>query len=82
MARQNMYPQPWRKNMEAYRDFSGGLNTVTTSDKLADNELMNLENIDLSERGSLKRRTGIVSVSYLLKVTKWSDIGAKKWSEI
>jgi hypothetical protein len=82
MARQNMYPQPYRKQMEAYNNFSGGLNTVTSNDKLLDQELVNLENIELSERGSLKRRTGMVFMSHLQKTTTWSDIGGKKWSEL
>jgi hypothetical protein len=82
MARQKMYPQPYRKQMDAFNNFSGGLNTVTSSDKLLDSELINLENIDLSERGSLKRRTGMVFMSHLQKTTTWSDIGDKKWSEI
>lgn len=60
MARQNMYPVPYEKNMEAYNNFGGGLNTVTSNDNLADSELRDLTNIDLAERGSLKRRGGMV----------------------
>lgn len=60
MARQNMNPQPWRKNMEAYQDFSGGLNTKDFDDTLQNNELTELVNISLGERGSLKRRHGMV----------------------
>lgn len=60
MARQSMYPQPWVKHMEAYKDFSGGLNTITTNDNMFDNELLGgTVNIDLGERGSLKRRYGM-----------------------
>ena len=53
-----MYPDPSRKHMAAYHDFSGGLNTETSNDNLNDNELTDLVNIDLGERGSLKRRNG------------------------
>src|SRR5690625_3135865 len=56
--RMNMYPDPSRKHMAAYHDFSGGLNTETSNDNLNDNELTDLVNIDLGERGSLKRRNG------------------------
>lgn len=46
--------------MEAYNDFSGGLNTVTSNDNLRDNEFPELNNVDLAERGSVKRRGGFV----------------------
>lgn len=58
MARQNMRPIPYLKNMEAYNDFSGGLNTITSDDNLKDNEFNDLLNVDLDERGSVKRRNG------------------------
>lgn len=56
--RMRMYPDPSRKHMEVYHNFSGGLNTVTSNDNLDPSELTNLVNIDLGERGSLKRRNG------------------------
>src|SRR5690606_19044621 len=43
---------------EQYQDFSGGLNTVSANENTLNNELTVLENIDLGERGSLKRRKG------------------------
>lgn len=43
-----------------YRDFVGGLNTVTANDSLADLEFPELKNIDLGTRGSMKRRYGMV----------------------
>lgn len=58
--RQNMRPQPWVKHMEAYDNFSGGLNTATTNDNLKTSELRRLINIDLGDRGSLRRRYGMV----------------------
>jgi hypothetical protein len=61
MARQPLYPQPWRKHMEAYQNFSGGLNTASTNDNLKNNEFTDLSNIDLGDRGSLRRRNGMVS---------------------
>lgn len=39
-------------------DFAGGLNSETSNEKLRDNEFPTLDNIDLSSRGSAKRRTG------------------------
>lgn len=61
MARQNMSPVPFKKHMEAYNNFSGGLNTVSSNDNLKDNEFPDLINVDLAERGSVKRRQGMVS---------------------
>jgi hypothetical protein len=77
MARQNMRPVPYLKNMEAYNDFSGGLNTVTSNDNLRNNEFADLENVDLAERGSLKRRSGMVahirsSRNLLPKFSAWT----------
>ncbi len=60
MARQNYYSDPSQKHLEVYYDFSGGLNTVTSNDNLQDYELTRLVNMDLGERGSVKRRTGVV----------------------
>lgn len=47
--------------MHVYQRFDGGLNTVDANEKIADNELANLINKDLGERGSLKRRHGMVN---------------------
>lgn len=61
MARQRYYHDPSRKHIEAYQDFSGGLNTVSSNDNTSQRELKMLKNIDLGERGSLKRRKGYQS---------------------
>jgi hypothetical protein len=82
MARVKTNPVPYLKNMEAYNDFSGGLNTVTSNDNLKDNEFASLVNVDLAERGSVKRRSGMSQLEGTYRITLWSDIGAKKWSEV
>lgn len=61
MARQRFYHDPARKHIEAYQDFSGGLNTTSSNDNVQDNELVKLQNVDLGDRGSLKRRKGFRS---------------------
>lgn len=79
--RQKYYTDPSRKHLEVYQNFSGGLNSVTAVHNLADAEMTDLINIDLSERGTLKRRNGMVS--HLSNgYTRWSHIGHKKWSEL
>jgi hypothetical protein len=60
MARQRTRPKPHIKHMEAYKNFSGGLNTVTSNDNLKDSEATDLINVDLGDRGSLKRRFGML----------------------
>jgi hypothetical protein len=57
-----MNPVPYLKHMEAYQNFGGGLNTVASIDNLRNHELRDMANVDLAERGSLKRRTGMVNV--------------------
>ena len=58
MARQSIAVNPAVKLFEAYMDFSGGLNLETSNEKLRDNEFPVLDNVDLSSRGSARRRTG------------------------
>lgn len=58
MARQNIRVNPSEQLFEAYMDFSGGLNSETSNEKLQDNEFPVLDNVDLASRGSAKRRTG------------------------
>jgi hypothetical protein len=73
MARQNVYPAPWKKHMEAYNDFGGGLNTVTSNDNLRVDECPDLINVDLGSRGSLARRYGMVA--HLAKPALASGLG-------
>ena len=58
MVRQQLEVQPWGKHLEIYQDFSGGLNSVTNNEKLQDNEFTILKNVDLGERGSIRKRQG------------------------
>lgn len=44
-------------------DFRGGLNTDAAPDNLADNELMECINADLSERGAISKRKGTVPLN-------------------
>jgi hypothetical protein len=60
MARQQYSTTPYIKHLEVFNDFSRGLNTVTTNDRLTPNELPVLTNMDLGSRGSLTRRAGMV----------------------
>jgi hypothetical protein len=58
MARQSINVNPGFKEFEAYMDFSGGLNTETSNERLNDNEFTQLQNVELNSRGSIKKRTG------------------------
>lgn len=58
MARQVVKPNSAEKLFESYMDFSGGLSSETSNEKLKDNEYPVLENVDLAGRGSARRRTG------------------------
>ena len=46
------------KLLKSYRDFTRGLNTDAAPDNLLDNELARADNVDLSERGGMKKRNG------------------------
>lgn len=56
--RQSINVNPGLKEFEAYMDFSGGLNTETSNERLGDNEFIQMQNVDLNTRGSVKKRTG------------------------
>jgi hypothetical protein len=82
MARQRMRPIPYEKHMEAYNDFSGGLNTVSSNDNLKDNEFPELMNVDLGDRGTVKRRNGMTVPTSYARQTTWEDVYSMKWSDI
>lgn len=78
MARQPMNPQPYLKHMESYTYFQG-LNTVDNDQQLTEAELIQLKNIDLIERGTLKRRNGIRNHT---RRAIWGDIKGKTWGDL
>lgn len=61
MTRMQVFPNPALKLFEAYDDFSGGLNSEISNERLKDNEFPTFDNVDLLGRGSAKRRTGRVA---------------------
>lgn len=61
--RQRIHHDPAVKEFEAFMDFSGGLNTEDSNERLNDNEFPILENVDLSGRASCRRRTGRVQLA-------------------
>lgn len=61
------------KLIKTYADFRGGLNLDAAVDSLADNELMQADNVDLDERGAFSKRKGTAplnSVSYGAEVER------------
>ena len=78
MARQPMRPTPYLKVMESYERFDG-INTVDSMQSMLNSELVDLTNIDLGERGSLRRRNGIVNHT---RDALWSDIGNMTWGQL
>jgi len=60
--RQRFKPNPTVKHFEGYNDFSGGWNTETSNERLLDSEFVMMDNVDLSWRGSIRRRTGRVEI--------------------
>jgi len=59
MARQPMRPDSWLKHMEAFKSFVGGMNTTDPESAMSDAEVVELVNMDISDRGALTRRTGM-----------------------
>ena len=46
------------REFEAYMDFSGGINSETSNERLSDSEFLQMVNVDINTRGSVKKRTG------------------------
>lgn len=83
MARQGYYTNPAEKKIEVFHRFDGGMNTVTADENMADNESFKTINMDLVERGPLRRRHGMKPVNNIVpSKMSWDLIGAKKWSEL
>ncbi len=61
MVRANFAPDPSIQRFEAYMNFIGGLNIETSNETLRENEFTVFDNLDLSTRGSAKRRTGRIN---------------------
>lgn len=59
MVRTNYYTQAYRKEMEVYTEFSGGMNSFAPNGDLRDNEMARIVNKDLGNRGSFLRRYGM-----------------------
>lgn len=58
MPRENPMPNAGQRKLEVYNDFSGGLNSETSNEKLKINESPVFQNIDMNGRGSARRRYG------------------------
>lgn len=58
MARENINVNPAMKLFETFTDFTGGQNSEVANERLKPNEYVIMENVDLSSRGSVRRRTG------------------------
>lgn len=82
MPRQNMKVSPSHKNFHSYNDFTGGLNTVDTDEKLKDNEFPTLLNVDIGDRGSLRRRTGFINHRAAPLDFTWKNLNTIKWSDL
>jgi hypothetical protein len=58
--RQTFQTNPAQKHLEVLQNFSGGMNTVTAYENMADHEAIGLINQNLVERGPVERRYGMV----------------------
>lgn len=58
MARQRITPISYAKSFEAYMDFSNGLNSEVTDERLANSEFPVFDNVDLGVRSSARKRMG------------------------
>lgn len=73
MARSRYYHDPSLKHLEVYQNFGLGLNTESSTDNLADNELVELTNFDIRARGALRRAKGYKLVYNLNLVPSFND---------
>lgn len=69
------HTKPYDKKMEVFQSFSGGLNTMSAPDTMQDSELTDILNMDIGERGSLKRRYGLKKIRSLAVSNKQQGYG-------
>lgn len=62
-------------------DFSGGLNTETSNERLTDNEFIQMENVDLNSRGSVKKRTGRDLMQTYFKINGQNITGTPSFAQ-
>lgn len=74
-----MNPQPWVKHIEIYNSFSGGMNTTSDVMKMSDVEVADITNMDISPRGTLQRRSGMVVHQ---RSVLWSDLTGETWASL
>ncbi len=73
------------KQLRSYYDFRGGLNTDAAPDHVADNELVIAENVDLLERGGIKKRNGTVKLNQepygapVEQLIEWPRDNGEEW---
>lgn len=67
MAQRTYYTSPATKNLYVYEDFSKGMNTVSSVSQMMDSESALILNMDLDERGSVRRRSGMVVHQHALE---------------
>lgn len=78
MARQQASYDPAAKHMQVYQGFVG-MNTSDNEVSMRDQEMVELVNMDLDERGSLRRRTGIRAHT---RRAIWGDIKGENWGDL
>lgn len=52
-----------KREIVSFYDFTGGLNDTSTPDRMAENELEQADNIDLSIRGGFSYRSGTININ-------------------
>lgn len=77
-----MRPESWLKHMGAFKNFIDGMNTMSPESAMKDSEVTELVNMNISERGTLTRRTGMRNH---FRETLWVDLvdeqgGEQPWT--
>lgn len=78
MAKQQATYDPSVKHMQVYQGFVG-MNTSDNEVSMRDQEMVDLVNMDLDKRGSLRRRTGIRAHK---RRGIWNDIKGMNWGDL
>lgn len=72
------------KYIHPMRDFSRGIIDSEASNLIPDNALVEAQNAVLG-KGFVEKRNGYQTYAYTptgTRLTKWSDLGSKKWGEL
>lgn len=81
-TRQPYRGDPEQKLYTLFNNFSGGMNTTDVDEAVYTHQYRLLENVELSEKGTVKNRQGFADLKIFNELLQATDVYLEKYSEI